>query len=248
MFEVAAVSLAVGLLIGWSGVAGFLLPLFFAGYMGLPVVSALAVSFFDFAISGVLGSWNYARKGNLDLRTSLVLGTGSLVGALAGVGLGLLIPARTTKLLLYLVVLLSGLSILFRRDREGGEGKTRSPLLDRPLFVAGLGAVTGAICSISGAGGPILVMPLLVVLGMRVHTAIGVALLDSVFIALPAVVGYLLRCDLPALLPLLLLSGAFHGLGVVVGSRSAHRIRQRPLRVSVALFSVVLGGAMLFIL
>ena len=91
-------------------------------------------------------------------------------------------------------------------------------------------------------------MPLLVVLGMRVHTAIGVALLDSVFIALPAVVGYLLRCDLPALLPLLLLSGAFHGLGVVVGSRSAHRIRQRPLRVSVALFSVALGGAMLFIL
>lgn len=247
MFEVAAVSLAVGLLIGWSGIAGFLLPLFFAGYMGLPVVSALAVSFFDFAISGVLGSWNYARKGNLDLRTSLVLGTGSLVGALAGVGLGLLIPARTTKLLLYLVVLLSGLSILFRKDRQGEE-RARNPLLDNSLFVAGLGAVTGAICSISGAGGPILVMPLLVVLGMRVHTAIGVALLDSVFIALPAVVGYLLRCDLRELLPLLLLSGAFHGLGVVVGSRSAHRIRQRPLRVSVALFSVALGGAMLFIL
>ena len=29
-----------------------------------------------------------------------------------------------------------------------------------------LGAVTGAICSMSGAGGPVLVMPLLVVMGI----------------------------------------------------------------------------------
>ena len=48
----------------------------------------------------------------------------------------------------------------------------------------------------SGAGGPVLVMPLLVVMGISVRTAVGVALFNSVFIGIPAVTGYLAQCDI----------------------------------------------------
>ena len=41
-------------------------------------------------------------------------------------------------------------------------------------FWLAFGAVTGLICALSGAGGPILVMPLLVVFGVPVKTAVGI--------------------------------------------------------------------------
>ena len=65
------------------------------------------------------------------------------------------------------------------------------------------GLVTGALCALSGAGGPILVMPLLVVFGVPVKTAVGVALFNSIFIAIPSCIGYSLQCD-PAEMAVLL--------------------------------------------
>ena len=95
--------LVVGLLIGWSGVAGFLLPILFVNYCRLDTTQALALSFLCFALSGIISSVNYRRKGQLDFRTALPLSAGSLIGAAAGAALNRLLPTDTVKLLLYLV-------------------------------------------------------------------------------------------------------------------------------------------------
>lgn len=245
----ALVNLIVGLLIGWCGVAGFLLPIYFTGYLGLPVQTTLALSFFDFTLSGAVGAWNFHRKDNLDLRAALLLGAGSLCGALAGVWLNSLLPPGAAKLLLYIVVLASGASILLREYLPKGEkspsGIAKQPITGQPLPMVLLGLATGTICSLSGAGGPVLVMPLLVVLGMGVHMAIGVALLDSVFISLPAFIGYAAGGCLSGMGPMLLVCGVCHTAGVFVGSLSAHKIRQKPLKTGVAVFSVALAIYML---
>ena len=47
------------------------------------------ISFAAFLISGILGSVNYYKSGNLDQKTAGVLSAGSFVGALAGA------PGRT---------------------------------------------------------------------------------------------------------------------------------------------------------
>lgn len=238
-------NLGVGGLIGLCGVAGFLLPMFYTGALGLDVSAALALSFLAFLVSGALGAWQYKKAGNLDVGFSVKLGAGSLVGALGGVWLNSLIPQATVKVILYVVVFLSGVSILLRRDGEGGGG-TASPLLSMPAFVLAFGAVTGCICSLSGAGGPVLVMPLLVSLGMGVRVAVGVALLDSVFIAAPATVGYLAACDLRVIAPMAVIAVLTHGAGVLAGSKLAPRVPARPLKVGVAVFSILLAAYMLF--
>lgn len=248
MFVTVLVNFIVGLLVGWSGIAGFLLPVYFTSVMGLPVPAALALSFFDFAISGLIGANNYRRKGNLDLRSSLVLGAGSLLGAMLGVRLNLAIPELTAKRLLYAVVLLSGISILARKDTpmdSRANGPRYSRALRSAAFVLALGGTTGALCALSGAGGPVLTMPLLILLGMGVHTAIGTSLLNSVFIALPAFVGYMGQSDPALLTPLLIVCGLSHGAGVFVGSRTAHRIRQRPLKTAIAVLSITIALVMI---
>lgn len=258
---IAAVNLLVGLCVGLTGIAGFLLPMFYSGFLDFPSSVSLALSFSAFLVSGVLGSVNYKRSGNLDLKTGCVMALGSLLGALFGVRLNLLIPEEWIKRLLYTVVLLSGISILLREYRASIRSKkTADPGLANEtgpgtfgnLFYIFLGIITAAVCAASGAGGPVLVMPLLTMCGFPAHTAVGIALFDSVFIAMPAAFGYLkaaaaltgtpdaaftMHSPMAALslLPLFLI---FHGIGVFAGSRYAVRINQKLLKIIVATGSI----------
>ena len=282
MLLIVAVNLIVGVCIGLTGIAGFLLPMFYTGFLGMPAVESLALSFAAFFISGALGSVNYFRSGNLDLKTAAVLSAGSLAGAVLGVNLNLLIPEETIRLLLYLVVLLSGASILVREylarrgksavgsaSKTPGDGTaagtdttagadtiaaTTQALRPAPaastarsaaLYLL-LGLSTGAVCAASGAGGPVLVMPLLTTMGFPAHMAVGISLFDSIFIAIPSAAGYIAAArDMASLLSLLPLVLLFHGIGVLAGSRYAVRINQGVLKAIVAASSILIACAKL---
>ena len=72
------VNLLIGGCVGLTGIAGFLLPMFYTGFLGMPSVQALALSFAAFLISGVFGSVNYYRSKNLDIRTAMIMSAGSM--------------------------------------------------------------------------------------------------------------------------------------------------------------------------
>lgn len=249
----------VGGLVGLTGVAGFLLPIVYTGLLQMSVTQGLALSFAAFILSGALGAFNYKRAGNLDVSFGLRLSAGSLAGAILGVKLNLIIPEEKAKILLYVVVLLSGISILLRKDgnalktgkkkdgttaRENEKGNFLEEHLIPTLL---LGFVTGIICALSGAGGPILVMPLLAVFGTGIRMAVGIALFNSIFIGIPACIGYMSQCDVPALLPVLAAALASHGVGVYLGSKNAVRINQGILKKGIAVFSIVIAVWKLFL-
>ena len=157
----------------------------------------------------------------------------------------LLIPEGTMKIILYLLVLLFGISILLRKDKENtGDAKKKR----NQVFFLVLGIVTGAICAASGAGGPVLVMPILTLLGIPAHTAVGISLFDSIFIALPAAIGYLHAAagnkEVFVLLPILLIA---HGIGVFAGSKNATKINQKLLKQIVAVASIAIACIKLFL-
>lgn len=238
-------NLLVGGCIGLTGIAGFLLPMFYTGFLGMPSSESLALSFAAFLISGILGSVNYYRSGNLELKTAGILSAGSFLGAIVGVKINLLIPEDTMKIILYLVVLLSGISILLRKEKPEKEGKKKEK--NKAVYFL-LGVVTGAVCAASGAGGPVLVMPLLMLIGFPAHTAVGISLFDSIFIALPSAAGYLYAAsgvkEIYYLLPVLLVA---HGIGVFAGSKNAVKINQKLLKQIVAVGSIAIACVKLFL-
>lgn len=238
------VNLLIGGCVGLTGIAGFLLPMFYTGFLGIPSVQALALSFAAFLISGVFGSVNYYRSKNLDIRTAMIMSAGSIAGAVAGVRINLLIPEDTMKVILYAVVLISGVSILLRREKADSRKKVQKR---NPAVFVLLGFVTGAVCAASGAGGPILVMPLLTLLGFPAHTSVGMSLFNSIFIALPAMAGYFYNAaferDMLILLPFILIA---HAVGVIAGSKNAVRINQTILKRIVAVASICIACIKLF--
>lgn len=237
---VLAANLIVGAFVGLTGVAGFLLPIVYTGPLNMGVTEGLALSFAAFIVSGILGSINYKKAGNLDIPFGIRLSIGSLAGAILGVRLNLIIPEQTVKILLYIVVLLSGISILLRRDKGDGEKKSYV-ISEHTGMTLVLGFLTGAICALSGAGGPVLVMPLLVVLGINIRTAVGVALFNSIFIGIPACAGYMMQCSAKDILPVMAVALVFHGVGVIYGSKNAVRINQNLLKKGIAVFSILVA-------
>lgn len=238
---VMAANLVVGAFVGLTGVAGFLLPIVYTSPLGMGVTEGLALSFAAFIVSGALGSVNYNKAGNLDIPFGIRLSLGSLAGAVLGVKLNLIIPESTVKVILYVVVLLSGISILLRKDKSQEESGRAYVISDHLAATLILGFITGAVCSLSGAGGPVLVMPLLVVLGIGIRTAVGVALFNSVFIGIPACIGYMMQCSVKDLLPVMAAALVFHGIGVVYGSRNAVKINQILLKKGIAVFSILIA-------
>lgn len=249
MAAILLLNLLVGACIGLTGIAGFLLPMFYTGFLGMAAGESLALSFSAFLISGVLGSVTYYRQGNLKLRPALILSAGSLPGALAGVWVNLLIPEDVMQKILYLVVLLSGISILLRRDRraDAPEKQVETAGGKAVLFFL-LGAATGAVCAASGAGGPVLVMPLLTLLGFPAHTAVGISLFNSIFIALPAAGGYLWsKAEDPGMFLVLIPALIAHGIGVAAGSRNAEKINPAMLKRIVAVASIAIAAVKLIL-
>lgn len=245
-------NLLIGAMIGLTGIAGFLLPILYSGFMGMPAVQALALSFFAFLISGILGSVNYHRARNLNVRLAVMISIGSLIGAVIGVRLNLLIDEAIVKRILYTVVLLSGISILLRGNKKGAPAETDLPeteaadpnasgsKISLPVCIV-FGLVTGAVCALSGAGGPVLVMPLLVLMGVPVKTAVGVSLFDSIFIAIPSCIGYTMQCDILSIGGLLLISIVSHGIGVWFGSHNTSFLKPELLKKGVAVFSILIA-------
>ena len=227
-------NLAVGACIGLTGIAGFLLPMFYTGFLGMPPAESLALSFSAFLISGILGAVTYYKAGNLAVRPAVVLSAGSLLGALAGVRINLLIPEDVMQ--------------IRRGGKEGADAGTAVLSAGRMAFYFLLGIVTGAVCAASGAGGPVLVMPLLTLLGFPAHTAVGMSLFNSVFIALPAAAGYLWHAsDNREMFLLLVPVLTAHGIGVTWGSRNAEKINQNLLKRIVAVGSIGIALFKLFV-
>lgn len=248
-FILSLANLVVGVLVGISGIAGFLLPITYAGLLAMPLSSSLALSFTSFLTSGLIGAYKYHNKKQVHLKCGITLSIGSLIGALLGVQLNLLIPMSVAKILLYLVVLFSGISILLKKETTQIDDERKlatHSLLNRVPFAIILGIITGTICSLSGAGGPVLVMPLMVSLGMPIRLAVGTSLFNSIFIALPACIGYIIQSNLTSLWPLLLASIFFQAIGVLTGAKIAGKINIKLLKRCVAIFSISVSIYMLY--
>jgi uncharacterized protein len=240
-------NLIIGVLLGMSGISGFLLPLIYVGFLDMPVHDSLALSFLSFAVSGIIGAFSYWKSKNMDVKLAILLSLGSLPGAFLGVQINVLIPDIIAKLLLYLFVLLAGLSILLKKNNETTK-QNRSMILNNSLIVILLGFITAIICALTGAGGPILLVPLLVSLGINIRTAVGVSLFNSVIIAIPSIFGYFSHANMETASMLIIASLLGTIIGIITGTRLANKVPIHHLKMMIAIITILSSAYMLVML
>lgn len=246
MIEILAIifaNLFIGGSVGLCGIAGFLLPIFYTDLLGYSLNLSLMLSFLAFAVSGIFGALNYKRLGNFNMKLALKLSLFSVIGAFIGSKVNMLLDPIIAKKLLYGMVLFSGLMLIFKKNKDSENNETSSEeKLNRNFPVLmGVGIFTSIVCALTGAGGPILTVPILVILGVQTQTSIGIALFQSIFIAIPSVLNYSSKIDVENYYITIMVIIVSHAIGVLIGSKLSSKIDHIVLKKAIAHMTVVVA-------
>lgn len=230
---VVASALVVGVLIGCVGIGGVLLPpvLIYAG--GLDPHLAAATSMWAFLFTGAAGTLSYARRRSVDWRMASWLGAGVVPSAVLGARANAALPDEALLVLLAALTVVAGADALLRpasMDLAQSFGATA---------LVAIGAVVGFGSALTGTGGPVLLVPILLFLGAPVLAAVGASQAVQLPVAAFSIVGYVLFGRVDFVLGSAL--GLAAVVGVLVGSRVAHAAPAGLLRRVVAVSLIGAG-------
>lgn len=230
MTEVAllAAAVVVGLLIGSLGIGGVaLLPvLIFVG--GLDAHQAAATSTVSFVLTAAVSTYVYARAGEVAWRSVRRLAAGLVPGALVGALVNSLLPASALLIALALITLFSGVTAW----RGAVSARNRSGQLLCWQTAALLGAGIGFASALTGTGGPVLLVPALLVVGVDPLGSVAISQVAQLVLVLAAAGGYLASSsfDLGLAVSLSIASA----VGAFAGAHVSQRLRGQTLQRTIA--------------
>ncbi len=243
-----ALAVLVGVLIGLVGVGGVLLPPGLMLLGDLSASEAAATSLWVFGFTGVVGTIAYARRGAVPWSMAGWLATGIAPGAFVGARTNAVLPATLLIGVMAVFTIGVGAHQLRRRarphdertDAPGGRtaGRTRGKELGAGAL-ATVGALVGFGSALTGTGGPVLLVPLLLMLRVAPLPAVAVSQVAQLPVVVAGTVGYL-GDDLTDV-GLGTLLGILAGAGAVTGAALGTTIRADWLRTIVALACLAAG-------
>ncbi len=238
----AAIALAVGFFIGAVGVGGVLLIPALIWLGGVPIHQATATALLSFFFTGLVGTWLFQRRGSIDWNITLPVLAGALIFSYLGAMVNAMVKAQALTLIIALMIIFAGAYILVPGRRELNDyrdGRSRG----QQLLLLFVGALAGFGSGLSGAGGPLFSVPMMLVLGFAPLAAIGAGQVLQIISALFGTLGNLQFGVID--FPLAVWITLFELAGAVAGARAAHAASATVLRRTAAGLCVLTGLLML---
>ncbi|HET9734498.1 MAG TPA: sulfite exporter TauE/SafE family protein [Burkholderiales bacterium] len=233
IWVVGATALAAGLLVGLTGIGGVLLVPVLTGVAGVPLEHAIAACMPALLLAGLYAAFVHLRRVRLPARPLSALCLAAAAGAALGAATLDRLPDTGVRLFVAALALASGAHALLAPPVAGGRVPGAAPL-------AFLGLAVGYGSAISGTGGPVMLIPILLALRTPVREAIalGVAAGLPITVAASTVYGAAGRIDIHLALTLaaLLIAGTW------AGARLSARFSGRALTAAVAWTLVGVGA------
>lgn len=242
MSLLAAVAVLVGLFIGAVGVGGILLIPALTALGGLPIHEATATALFTFVFTGIAGTWLFLRRGSISWRLTIPVCSGAVFFSYIGAWVNSLIGSVSLATVIALIIVVTGAYILVsphRADRSLLAGDTRA----QQAALAAVGAVSGFGSGLSGAGGPLFSVPIMVMLGFVPLASIGTSQVLQIIAATSGSIGNLQFGRIDFSLAWWITLAEL--VGVLIGVRLAHAVSTRVLRNMAATLCVAVGSFML---
>ena len=235
-------AVVVGLFIGAVGVGGVLLIPFLAIFGGLGIHAAAATALFTFLFTGLFGSWLFARRGSISWRLTLPVCIGAVLFGYLGSAAAAHIPPRSLAITIAAIIIGAGVYVFVPPRGALGTPRDGHGRGDRVILGA-IGAASGFGSGLSGAGGPLFSVPLMVIVGFAPLAAVGASqvlqIIASVSGSLAALQDGRIDFALAAWVT------GFELVGVAAGVRLAHAVSANALRRVAATLCVAVGALML---
>jgi uncharacterized protein len=239
LLGIAVLGTTSGLMIGCIGIGGVILvpALVFLG--GISIKIGIPAAMLAFILSGLVASFVFARNKSIHWGMAAWLCAGATPTAFAGAWAVSVVNPRVLEAGLGLLTFLSGINAL--RTRHSINELSCYPETNTMLL--GVGAVTGFLSSVSGTGGPLVLVPILIAMKLPVLAAVGLSQTIQLPVAIAATFGNVIYGELDYALGGIL--AATLTVGSWYGAKLAHILPRAALHQIV---SVVLVGIGLFIL
>lgn len=231
----AAAIVAAGWLIGATGIGGVLVVPVLNQFQGIALQQAIAAASLAFALPGIAAAWRLRTSGAHVPRGTAALAIASLPGAAVGALLVHHVSARWLIGGVAALALSSGLWGLRGRPHEAHD--------QRPLSLAAmalLGAAVGLGSALTGTGGPVLLVPLLLLAGQPLRNILPPAQAIQLPVALCAASGHALAGALDLRLAMVL--GAVLLVGSLAGQWAAPRTPAHALHRLVCVLLILTGA------
>jgi uncharacterized membrane protein YfcA len=160
---IAVAALVVGGAVGATGVGGVLLVPALWAALDMPLRAAMGTVLVSNAANGVLASLLFHRRGSIAWDIAVPLCGGAAVSAFAGGVVNAMLPATFLLLLLGAVLIAGSAAVLWRAVAVTALGSR--PTAGRAVLLAVIGLVSGLVGGLTGAGGPIVSVPLMTICG-----------------------------------------------------------------------------------
>jgi uncharacterized membrane protein YfcA len=241
MILLLASCVVVGVFVGAVGIGGVLLIPALMSFSHLSVHEAAATALFSFLFTGLLGSWLFSRRGTIEWRISLPVCLGAVVFSFVGAALGGRIPAAVLVWIIATVLLGAGVYILLPRAAAVSTdlGVKKQPPR-KVLF--GIGAAAGFGAGISGAGGPVFSVPLMLAMQFEPLVTVGTGQVVQIASSLSGSLGNMGYGTIQYGLAVPVTIAEL--IGVVAGVRIAHAMPVGQLRLGAAALCMVSAIAM----
>ena len=235
---VAAASVVIGIAVGCTGIGGILLVPTLSFAAGIPVRAAIAIALWSYLWSGLVAVALYARRGSIRGAAPLWIGLGALPGAFLGTKATALVPAGLLSTLVAVLLMAAGLNAL-----RPAATKAPAPRSLDEATLSALGAVCGFAGALVGAGGAVMLVPVLVALDQPVLMAIGLG--QAIQLPLAAVSSITNLADGAVDVRTGSIVALALTAGIVIGVPLAHSLPQAKLRRLLAAVMVLAGVVVL---
>lgn len=239
MAVLIAMALGVGFLCGVCGIGGFLLIPTLSFGLGFSTHEAMSTVLFSLIFTGIASIWLYQRHGSINWRVSAFICLGALPFGFLGALHKALIGAPALNLVLALVIIFAGYNCL---RPVGSALRLSMPRGTRGKMaaLAAIGASVGYVAGLTGAGGPVLSIPLLMILGFWPLEAVGASYAVQVAAAAAGSLGNAFGGSINIEAGLWI--GVVQVIGVAGGAYVAHRLPAERLRKFLACLCIAAGA------
>ena len=229
----------VGILVGGVGIGGVLLVPSLKYLGDISLHDAIPACMLSYIATGTIGAFIFSRHGTINWNLAASVCLGAIPGAYIGAYLLPYFSAHIIEICIALLLIYSGCDAFFKKQSNTTKLQIKA---GKKLFFIGLIAAIGS--SLTGTGGPLLLIPILIWQGVPVLVAIGLSQVIQVPISLMATIGNFAYGNVDVKLGLTL--AVFLAIGAIIGAKTVHYLPVEKLKKGVAILLILTGFMLIY--
>jgi uncharacterized membrane protein YfcA len=220
--------------IGITGIGGLLLAPSLNAFANVPIHEAIPACMFGFLFAGLVATLMFSKGRAIQYKDLFFLALGAGPAALIGSFVLPFIPSAGVILMLATLCILSGFHTLLNRSSANVK-----PCSLLPRHFVAIGLLTGFGSAITGTGGPLILLPILMLLQTDLRQAVGLAQGVQIPIGILATSGnmYLGKVNFDLAIPLTIVLV----IGVILGVKISYKLPLKLMRNGMAVVMVSIG-------